>query len=523
MTGAAGEMPKQNAAPERERYDAYVGQIARGAGMSSLGQGIGRVVSYATQVALARFYGAAQLGFYLLGVTVVQLALALSQFGMDHSVVRYVARYRAEGDASRTRGTILLALGVPLALSVAMSALMFFGAGLLADLFDKPFLVSTFRAFSLSVPFFVTMSMTLWATQGFGTVKHATYVEQVMRPLINLALIVVFYLFGQEILGAVAAYGISMAVGTVLALRYLKRLFPELLDRSTRAKYEARELFGVSGQMLVATTTGYFNSWAMIGIVGFFVSASDVAVFNAAFRTAALCSLALFAFSGIFSPMISSLYRRGDLDHLGFLYKDVSRWTFTGSLAIFLLTVFLGREILSVFGEGFAAGWAAMMVMAAGQLFSSSTGLTGRLLIMTGNQMVVVVAKVISAGTSVVGGVALIPSYGVMGAAAAMAIGQVLANLVTLFFVKRRLGYWPYTLEYLKPVTAGLLATGAALFVGWFLPLSDGLPTMLVLAPIFGVAFAALILALRLSESDRRFLGSFWEAVRRSAGKKGGA
>lgn len=516
-------MPKQNAAPERERYDAYVGQIARGAGMSSLGQGIGRVVGYATQVALARFYGAAQLGFYLLGVTVVQLALVLAQFGMDHSVVRYVARYRAEGDASRMRGTILLALGVPLALSVAMSALMFFGAGLLADLFDKPFLVSTFRAFSLSVPFFVTMSMTLWATQGFGTVKHATYVEQVMRPLINLALIVVFYLFGQEILGAVAAYGISMAVGTVLALRYLKRLFPELLDRSTRAKYEARDFFGVSGQMLVATTTGYFNSWAMIGILGLLVSAREVGIFNAAFRTAALSSLVLFAFSGIFSPMISSLYRRGSLEHLSFLYKDVSRWTFTGSLAIFLLTVFLGRDILAVFGEQFVVGWTAMVVMAAGQLFSSSVGLTGRMLIMTGNQRVVVGAKVISTTTSVVGGIVLIPVYGILGAAAAMSAGMMLANVVTLTFVERRLGFWPYSAEYVKPLVAGLVAVGVALAAGRALALPQGLPSMLVLGSVFGVAFVALIVALRLSESDRRFLGSFWEAVRRSAGKKGDA
>src|SRR5215210_7898481 len=105
MTGTAGGKPVASAAaPEKERYDAYVGQIARGAGTSSLGQGIGRLLGYATQVALTRMYGAAQMGFYLLGVSVVQLALILAQFGMDNSVVRYVARYRAEGDDSRVRG-----------------------------------------------------------------------------------------------------------------------------------------------------------------------------------------------------------------------------------------------------------------------------------------------------------------------------------------------------------------------------------------------------------------------------------
>jgi len=46
----------------------------------------------------------AQLGFYAIGVTVVQLANVLSQFGMDNGVVRYVAHYRAEGDHTRVRG-----------------------------------------------------------------------------------------------------------------------------------------------------------------------------------------------------------------------------------------------------------------------------------------------------------------------------------------------------------------------------------------------------------------------------------
>ncbi len=518
MAHGSDQTPETSAA-EKEEYDAYVGRIARGAGISSAGQGIGRVLGYATQVALARFFGPAQLGFYAIGVTMVQLANVLSQFGMDNGVVRYVAHYRAVGDHARVRGTVLLVLGVAFALSVALSVLLFAGAGLLAEgVFGKPFLESTFRAFSPAVPFFTLMSTALFATQGFQTVKYATYVEHVVRPLVNLGLVVVFYLLGVQILGAVAAYAVSMAAGSVLALYYLGRLVPGLADPKAPAKFETGEVLGASGPMMVAKVTGYANSWAMVWVLGIFAPAREVGIYNAASRTAALSGLVLLAFSGIFSPMVSSLYRSGSLDHLGSLYEDVSRWTFTGSLAIFLPTAFLARDVLAVFGGEFVAGWLAMVVIAAGYLFGSSVGLTARVLVMTGNEKKVMWAKIAATAATIAGGAAMAPVFGIMGAAVATATGIVLVNALTVFLVRRLLGVWPYNRHYLKPLAAGLLAAGGALLLRWALPLPDGLAAILVLGPTFLTLFAALIVALGLSDSDRQFLRAFWTAVRRNIG-----
>ncbi|MDQ4106154.1 MAG: oligosaccharide flippase family protein, partial [Actinomycetota bacterium] len=295
-----------------EDYDAYVGRIARGVGMSSTGQGIGRLIGYATAAAIAKMHGPAQLGFYALGIVVLQVANILSQFGLDNGVVRYVAHYRAGGDAARVRGTILLAIGVTLGLSLIFSGTIFFGAGLLADwVFNKPFLETMFRAFSVALPFFTLMSITLWATQGFQTVKYATLVRDILRPLTNLILVFVFYLLGEEILGAVVAYIASMALGAGLALYYLTKVFPKLLDRQTEALYESRALFSVSGPMIIANFTQYINLWTALIVLGIFTSASEVGIYDVASRTATLSALVLVSFGGIFSPMISSLYRQG--------------------------------------------------------------------------------------------------------------------------------------------------------------------------------------------------------------------
>ena len=100
----------------------------------------------------------------------------------------------------------------------------------------------------------------------------------------------------------------------------------------------------------------------------------------------------------------------------------------------------------------------------------------------------------------------------------ATATGIVVVNALTVFLVRRLLGSWPYNRQYLKPLAAGLLAAGGALLLRWALPLPDGLAAILVLGPTFLALFAALTVALGLSDSDRQFLMAFWAAVRRNIG-----
>ena len=509
--------PELSSHSEKEQYEAHVGRLARGAGISSFGQGISKILSYGTQVALARLYGPAQLGFYVLGFTVVQIASVLAQLGMDNAVVRYIAHYQTERDYARVKGTILLAFSVTLLVSLMLSGVIFFGAPSLATLFDKPSMETVFRVFSVAVPFFAVMSITLWATQGFQTVKYATYVQQILLPLANLVLISVFYLFGARILGAVAAYTLSVAVGAALALYYLMRIFPKLLDRSTPSKFETRVLFSISVPMMVANLARSVNVWAPVTVLGIFSSASAVGIYNAAARTAVFCSLVLMAFTGIFSPMVSNLYSRGLLTDLGQLYKDVCRWVLTGSLAVVTLMVLLARDVLAVFGQEFIAGWVVLVIIAGSELFDNSAGPADRLLAMTGHQKIVMLATVGYASVGIAGSFALVPFYGMVGAAVAMAAATIVLNTVMLLAVRRLLGFSPYNYGSLKPVIAGLLAAIVTLSIRLVLQLPEGLPAILVLTLPFLVSFAAIMVVLGLSPSDRQLLEAFWRTFRQVA------
>ena len=508
--------------------DTYVAKVARGAGISTAGQGVGRVIGYVTQVVIARLLGAQFYGFYAAGVALINGLQILSRFGMENGVVRYVAHYREHEDAARVRGTIVMALLFPIVLSLVLSAVLFFGAGFIADTGwlqeNGTLMVGVLRGFAFVLPFFVFMSMTAWATQGFQTVTYAAYIQQLIRPGLFLVFVGVCYLLGAKIFGVIAAYALAMFLAGVVGLYYLRKLFPDLFDRRAQTRFETKALFGVSIPMSITQGAQYLNNFSAILILGIFAAGAPVGIFNAAARTATFLTAVRFAFSGIFSPIISGLHARQDTEEMGRLYKDVSRWIFTGAFALFLVIVVFGPEVMGIFGEAFEAGVTALVIVAVAQLYSSSVGPAPRMLAMTDNQNFAMIATSIAAVTGVIVSFILIPRFEVLGAAIGMATAIIVENTGTMSAVKWRLGYWPVNVMWLKPLTAGAISGTVTYLLKvtlpldamfGFLPVPVSIPTIMLLGGFLGVLFLGLLWLFGFSETDKEFLGTFWNVAQR--------
>jgi O-antigen/teichoic acid export membrane protein len=509
--------------------DTYVAKVARGAGISTAGQGVGRVIGYVTQVVIARLLGAQFYGFYAAGVALINGLQILSRFGMENGVVRYVAHYREHEDAARVRGTIVMALLFPIALSLVLSAVLFFGAGFIADTGwlqeNGTLMVGVLRGFAFVLPFFVFMSMTAWATQGFQTVTYAAYIQQLIRPGLFLIFVGVCYVLGARIFGVIAAYALAMFLAGLVGLYYLRKLFPDLFDRRASTAFETRALFGVSIPMSITQGAQYLNNFSAILILGIFAAGAPVGIFNAAARTATFLTAVRFAFSGIFSPIISGLHARQDTEEMGRLYKDVSRWIFTGAFALFLVIVVFAPEVMGIFGEAFGAGVTALVIVAVAQLYSSSVGPAPRMLAMTDNQNFAMIATSVAAVTGVIVSLILIPRLEVLGAAIGMATAIIVENTGTMSAVKWRLGYWPVNVMWLKPLTAGAISGTVTYLLKvtlpldamfGFLPVPVAVPTIMLLGGFLGVLFLGLLWLFGFSETDKEFLGTFWNVAQRA-------
>jgi O-antigen/teichoic acid export membrane protein len=525
--GAIGAQVEEPVGPEED--DTNVAKVARGAGVSTAGQGIGKLLAFATQPVLARLLGVQFYGFYTAGVALINGLQIVSRFGMENGVVRYVAHYREHEDAARVRGTIVMALLFPIMLSVVLSAALFFGAGFVAQSGwlkeNGAMMVSVLRGFAFVLPFFVFMTMTAWATQGFKTVTYAAYIQQLIRPGLFLVFVGVCYVLGAKIYGVIAAYALSMFLAGIVGLFYLRKLFPDLFDRRSQTRFETKALFGVSIPMSITQGAQYLDNFSAILILTIFAAGPPVGIFNAAARTATFLTVVRFAFSGIFSPIISGLHARQDTEEMGRLYKDVSRWIFTGSFAIFLVLVVFGPEVMGIFGPAFGAGVTALVIVAVAQLYSSSVGPAPRMLAMTGNQNYAMIATTTAAITGVIVSFILIPRFEVMGAAVGMATAIIVENTGTMSAVKWRLGYWPVNAMWLKPLAAGAISGVVTYLLKVTLPLDAvfgvlpvpvSIPTIMLLGGFLGVLFFGLLWLFGFSETDKEFLGTFWKVAQRA-------
>jgi O-antigen/teichoic acid export membrane protein len=426
-----------------------------------------------------------------------------------------------------------MALLFPIALSVVLSAVLFFGAGFLADSGwlkeNGATMVGVLRGFAFVLPFFVFMSMTAWATQGFQTVTYAAYIQQLIRPGLFLVFVGVCYVLGAKIFGVIAAYALAMFLAGLVGLYYLRKLFPDLFDRRAQTTFETKALFGVSIPMSITQGAQYLNNFSAILILGVFAAGAPVGIFNAAARTATFLTAVRFAFSGIFSPIISGLHARQDTEEMGRLYKDVSRWIFTGAFALFLVIVVFGPEVMGIFGEAFGAGVTALVIVAVAQLYSSSVGPAPRMLAMTDNQNFAMIATSVAAITGVIVSFILIPRFEVLGAAIGMATAIIVENTGTMSAVKWRLGYWPVNVMWLKPLTAGAISGTVTYLLKvtlpldamfGFLPVPVSVPTIMLLGGFLGMLFFGLLWLFGFSETDKEFLGTFWNVAQRAIPKR---
>ena len=121
------------------------------------------------------------------------------------------------------------------------------------------------------------------------------------------------------------------------------------------------------------------------------------------------------------------------------------------SIPVCVGVILFGRFLLGLFGAEFTSGYGALVILLVGQLINSLAGPVGFLMTMTGHQKEVSFVTVICFLLNVLLNVALIPIWGMHGAAVATAVTIILFNLVLYILVQRHIHVDPTVLSFFRP------------------------------------------------------------------------
>ena len=416
--------------------------VLRQSALAGSAQLMGVVLRLALAVLAARLLGPFALGLYVLALTLANGATVLATVGLDRGALRFVAHYRGRGERAEALGIFVFSSAVCGGVGAGAAILLFFGAHDLAGWAHRPELASVARVIAIAVPFAALGQISRDGLRGFEDVRLPVVLEQLATPVATAMVLVIVHLArpgdtrAAVIAVAVAQGALGLVSWVALAVRVGRGRLTPVFQPSEWLRFSV-PLWAERGMLFLIAATGPL-------LVARFRGTDSVAVYGVALRVAGLVGLPLAAVSTIFGPTISNLAARQDWARLQAMYAELT-WTLAlvgGAIGAVLAAA--GPLALRAFGPRFAGGYAALIVLIASQIVNSATGPSGLVLVMTGRTGWRLANATAGVVLTLALSAVLVPKWGGLGAAVAVAIASSLLNVAQIYQVRHLVGLWAY-------------------------------------------------------------------------------
>ena len=467
---------------------------------------------FASSILLARQLGAKFLGQYQLGLVVIQLLGTLCFLGFNRGFVRYIPMFYEE-NMGKIKSLLRDNVAISGSFSIGLSILLFsFSDYISYHIFKSHEMSAVLRIFSFFLPVYTVYYLGLSSLVGFKRADVSSLIENILIPFIFITLLTLALLFGGQLFEIVLFRILSRLIGILFICYYLYRNFRKLF-RADFVKYNTSGYIAYALPLLLISILNLLISRVTVLMLGSFVEPDQIGIYAVSAELAVFSIFALQAVGTIFSPYISELYTKKDFTNLEKLLKVLTKWIFYFSAFITAVIILFNKELLSIYGESFTAGSAAVVILSFGQLINSLTGPTGNILIMTGRQKWEVLNSVCTLILTISFNLYLIPKYGIMGAAISYGLSVSIINVMKLIETYKELKMHPYSFHYFKGIIAILASSLFVFLLSKFFSLSN-YHYIIVLAVGGTILFASTIAVyylLKLDEEDLFIINKLYQ------------
>ncbi|AEQ53112.1 lipopolysaccharide biosynthesis protein [Pelagibacterium halotolerans] len=421
--------------------DDVMAKLARG-GLAALVIKVGGAgLSFLMFLMLARAMSVEEYGRFGFAFSLATLLAVIGTFGFGSLVLRYAPAYDADGATEMQRGVIRYGYIVTVA-GCGILGLGVVGMGAIVPGFGHPYYLMAAGAFTL-------------------VLGLAEYQAHVMRAITGITLslvprdiiwrLIVMAGCGLVMIGLVPDFTAGAAMAFITVALFLVILGQALAHPMTRPDSL------VSGTASFEGTKWWSTAWGLWGTMVVRMAAPNLAVifvglmlspiatgpFFAAIRTAMLLNLFLMSSGMVVAPAIARHFHRNEIDVVRKLCLMTVAAVAIPTLMVFITFVFFGREILSLFGEGFESGYGALLILSAGNLVNALSGPTAQIMEMTGAERPYLRMILVTNILALIVILSLTPVFGVIGAAIGVAFGMSAWNIWCILYARKTMGIDP--------------------------------------------------------------------------------
>jgi O-antigen/teichoic acid export membrane protein len=447
--------------------------VARGGSFAVLGTGGGSILGFVLTLVLTHGLTTTTAGQFFSATAIFIVLQTFLSFGVGAGLVRFVPRLRALDRQADLPALLVVAFVPVIVLGIVGSVALWFAAPVLAaqvghDNTDAA--LSSIRVLALLfLPGTVEVGI-VESTRAFGSVRNYVLLQQLGIPAARPVLVGIAIATGAPLWGVVLAWLIPLVLALLLAALLLARRMRELFGRSlpwpprtTSVRAIAQEYWSFTGARGLAGVMEILLNWLDVLLVAALASPAEAAIYAAASRFITSGTLVLQALRVAIAGDVSAALARRDTDRVSLMYSTASQWVVLSSWPLYLVMAVFAPTVLRIFGESYPAGAHALSVLCVAMLVNLAAGNVGTVLLMGGRSSWVLMDKAAALTVNVAANFALVPHFGITGAAVAWAVTIVLDSVLAFGQVRwgMRIGGNLGGLAL-----AGLLALGCFAVVG---------------------------------------------------------
>jgi O-antigen/teichoic acid export membrane protein len=440
----------------------------RGSSLNLVAGALSALSAFATALVVSRGLGADRAGSLWLAVAVFTILTSVLPMGASSTIVRSVARSVEYGSQGAAR-TIRIALVPGLAAAAATALAVFLAARPLADIIAGSEAIDVERSLQVLSPFLpaaVAASVLVGATRGFGDMRQTALIDGVLKTSLRLGFLCVAVFFAAS--SGVVAFAWALAIVPCLWLnwRSVKRRLPSA--RTQIGQLPMSETPGgfwkLAGPQGVTDTLQASIQWIDLILVGAIASAAAAGVYSAVARLLLVGELPLVAVALAVAPRIAPMLQsESSLTLARDVFQRGTLWVVALSVPIYAGLWAVPVTWMGLFGADFRTGATALSIAAVGLCLNAAAGPTMMVLVMGGRTKALMLISMAGLAINLGLNVALIPRFGISGAAAAWCASGVLVNLGASTIAVRTWHIHPVTRDWILLTTCGCALFGLGL------------------------------------------------------------
>lgn len=492
-----------------------LGIVIKQSSISSVFTYLGTIIGFANTVILfPAFLSAEQIGLLRVIPSAAFMIMPLAQLGLGRTLVKFAPEVRKSPDGLANFTSILL-IGISIGFAISSLIILVFRVPISSLFVESSPLLNDYLLVVIGM-ILVLALYTFMEAYGriFLKIIFLNIVREILvRMMLSISVLLYFLkwiTFHQMVLGLIIIYSTALAllIGYLVYNRelrlgtYFKPFDKPFWKRVT--SYAGFSILGTGGGYVILN----IDQVMITSLIGLDANG----IYTTAFFFAVMIELSRRAITQITTPLVSEFFENKDLDSIKKIHQQISINQMTIGVLFFIGVTCNLKSIYALMpnGEIYQAGTAIVYLIGLSKLIDMTFSNNGEVITMSDHYRFNVISMVILAMLMIVFNFFLIPKFGINGAAMATLGAVLLYNVIKLVFIKKKLGFTPFTLSNLWLLLIGLFVFA----LGYFMP-AFGHPILdvLIRSSVVTLIYGAIVYYLNISKEINSILNGLLNKI----------